>query len=112
MGVISVGQLNLLKSRLMFVALLEESAYEEIHLQPVSRVLTAYTPTFAIQAEFHLGAEMRVTDFLEAFSAAFLPVTNVKLFPLVPPKTELAVSRPFVLLNKKFITMYHVDEAK
>jgi hypothetical protein len=110
LGTIAIPELMVKKSNLMFVTLLDKSDYEDIRLQPNVTVLTVYTSTFAIQAEFHLGGEIRVRDFIDTMISNFIAITDAKLFPLIPSKTELTVRRPFLLLNKNFITMYHGED--
>lgn len=109
---IVIPGLILNKQNLAFVTLLDPSAYEDIRLQTNIAVLTAYTSSFAIQAEFHLGGEMRVRDFLDSLVAAFVAVTNAKLFPLVRPKANITTNHPFVILNTNFITMYHSEDTE
>ena len=82
-----------------------------LHILDIT-VMTIYTSSFAIQGEFHLGGEMRVRDFLDGLVAEFVPVTNAKLFPLVPPKANIATNHPFVIINTNFNTMYHSEDTE
>jgi len=109
---IVIPELILNKQNLAFITLLDPSDYEDIRLQTNIAVLTAYTSSFAIQGEFHLGGEVRVRYFLDSVVAEYVPVTNAKLFPLVPPKANIATHRPFVIINTNFITMYHSEDTE
>ena len=107
LGPLAVPELIINKDNVTMVALLDAADYDDIRLQTSVTVLTAYTPAFAIQAEFHLGGELRVRDFIDGLAYDFVPVTNAKLFPLISSRMKLTDSLPFVILNTNAITMYH-----
>ena len=107
LGSMAAPELVINKKNVVFVALLDKTDYEGIRLAPNIQILTAYTQSYAIQGEFHLGGEMRVRDFIDTLTLDFAPVTNVKFFTLAPPKVNLTATCPFIILNKNFIAMYH-----
>lgn len=107
LGSMAAPELIINKKNVVFVALLDEADHEDIRLAPKIEVLTAYTRSYAIQGEFHLGGEMRVRDLIDTLTLDFAPVTNVKFFTLTPPKVDLSGSCPFIILNKNFIETYH-----
>lgn len=107
LGPLAIPELIINKANVTMVAVLDAADYDDIRLQASITVLTVYTPAFAIQAEFHLGGELRTRDFIDGLAYDFLPATNAKLFPLLPSKLGPTDNLPFVILNKNAITMYH-----
>ncbi|GEM_PF-3581740 len=111
LSTMAIPELVINKKHVVFVALLDPSDYEGIRLPPNIHVLTVYTQNFVIQGEFHLGGEARVRDFIDSLTLDFTPMTNVRLFPSTPPKVNLAVSFPFIIINKNLMNMYHSHDA-
>lgn len=56
-----------------------------------------FTPAFALRADFYKRTDMELVSMLSEMNDAFLPLTNVSIYPL---QGGAAVSRAFVCLNR------------
>jgi hypothetical protein len=99
------------KQELVLVAPLDRADYSGIRLLSNVARLTVYTATYAVQAEFHMGGEMRERDLLDTVTTDFVPVTRAQVFPLVAVKTTVPSPLEFALLNRRFVHAYF-GEAK
>lgn len=108
----TVPELIISKQDIVFVTLLDAADYEDMRLMANISILTVYTAHFVLRAEFHMGGEMRQRDFMDATTSDFIPVTKAQCFPLIPTKTALPDQRPFVVVNKQFVSMYHGEPTR
>ncbi len=102
----AVPQLIVNKNEAVFVILMDRNDYSNIRLLTNVARLTMYTASYAIQAEFHLGGEMRERDLLDTVTTDFVPMTKAQFFPLVPAKTSVPSQVEFALLNRRFVHSY------
>ena len=109
MRTITVPEMSLNSLDVVFLSLKSAEDRAEIRLLPNIERIIAYTPLFILRANFHLGGEIRVRDMIDAMRATFFPITEVTLFPTFNPKAQLPSQYDFLIANKNFMHIYHIE---
>jgi hypothetical protein len=109
MSAFTLPELIINKQELVLIVPLDRADYASIRLLSNVARLTMYTASFAIQADFHLGGEMRERDLLDTVTTNFVPVTKAQFFPLVPAKISVPSQVEFALLNRASVQAYFGD---
>jgi hypothetical protein len=80
---------------------------DQTGLMPRIMPLVAYTSHYAVQGDFHLGADTMAGEVLDSIRCAFLGVTNAQFFPLFQPQAAMIQQAPLVYLHCRAVRMYH-----
>jgi hypothetical protein len=111
LGAFGMEEAILHKHEIVFFSLLSEENRATIRTLKIIERLIVYTPDFVIRANFHLGGEMRVRDLFDALTGRFVPTTQAQIFPLFTPKATITPTAEMLLINKRFISLYHPEKA-
>lgn len=110
LGSVTVAQISINKKELVLVAVLDKADYEGVRLLTNVARLTVYTAAYAINAEFHMGGEMRERDLLDTLTTDFVAITQARFFPLVASRVTLPPVREFSVLNRAHVIGYHGEK--
>jgi hypothetical protein len=80
---------------------------DETGLMPRTEHLVAYTSHYAIQGDFHMGADAVVGDFISSSRAPFVGATNATIFPLFQPRAAIIQNAPLVYIYARAVRMHH-----
>ena len=69
--------------------------------------LVAYTPVAVCKAQFHLAGETRIRDFVDAMQESLLPVSEVRLFPIIELSAPFPTKVDLLLVGRSQIHAYH-----
>ena len=108
---IQVPQVIVNQDEILFIAFGEEDVAEGLTmLKRVERVI-AYTASFVLRGDLHLGAEDQVNDLLDTLRGRFQPLTEAKVFPVIETQVSVTADHTLVLLNTTNIQLYHPESA-
>lgn len=86
-----------------------ETAYskEDTGLLPRIERLVAYTSHFAVQGDFHTGADTLLHDFIAASKSRFVACTSAFIFPLYEAQAAVIQRAPMAFVHRDAVWMYH-----
>jgi hypothetical protein len=84
-----------------------EGTPPSVTLLPRIESLVMYTSQFAFMGKFHLGTDARVTDFAETSLSQYIPVTEVRIFPLFQARPGVINAASLAFIHKTAILTYH-----
>ncbi|MFN2270715.1 MAG: hypothetical protein ACK2US_07765 [Anaerolineae bacterium] len=70
-------------------------------------LLVAYTPVAVCRGYFHMSAEARVRDFIDAVQEQLIPVTEARIFPLVEFPAAFPTETEMILIGRSQLQSYH-----
>ena len=82
-----------------------------VKLLPHHERVILYLGEFVLNCNLSMGADIPLSGVMEALPKRFLPVTEVSLFPLFPPKASLPGVLPVGLVNRQKISHYYGSES-
>lgn len=80
---------------------------DQIGLMPHVERIVAYTSHYAIEAEFHMGADAQPSDLLDSVRVMFLGVTNATFFPLFRSQAAIIQHAPLAFVYRRGMRMFH-----
>jgi hypothetical protein len=80
---------------------------EQTGLMPRTERIVVYTSHYAIQGDFHMGADTLVGELIDSVRVMFLGITDVQFFPLFRPQAALIQQAPLVYVYRRAVRMYH-----
>ena len=80
---------------------------DQILLLPRGERTAVYTDQFMVEAEFHMGADTRLIDFVDSSLQQFVGATDARIYPLFQPRAALVSSSPLIIMQKSAIRFYH-----
>jgi hypothetical protein len=80
---------------------------EHSGLMPRTERVVVYTSHYAIQGDFHMGADALVSDFIESSRAQFVGATNAQIFPLFRSRAAVIQHAPLVYVHRTAARMHH-----
>jgi hypothetical protein len=72
-----------------------------------TELLVAYTPVAVCRGYFHMSAESRIRDFVDAIQEHLIPVTEAHIFPLVELPAPFPSQAEMVLIGRSQLQSYH-----
>ncbi len=66
-----------------------------------------YTDRFVVQANMHPSGEMPVSNIFNVVGGDFLPVSDARLYPLVPTRKLPTDHAQVLIVNKHSVNFYH-----
>ena len=85
----------------------EQAGQSAIKLLPQQQRLILYMGEFVLNCGLSMGQDIPLSGVMEAMAKRFLPVTNLSLFPMFPPKATLPGVLPVALVNRLKISHYY-----
>ena len=76
-------------------------------LPPHSEALVMYLDRFAVSGKFYMGQDVRIGDFIDTGKQQYLPLTDVKMYPLFAARPGLVNTAQLALLHRTAIRLYH-----
>ena len=70
-------------------------------------LLVAYTPVAVCRGYFHMSAEARVRDFIDAIQEQLIPVTEAHIFPLVELPAAFPTETEMIMIGRSQLQSYH-----
>jgi hypothetical protein len=89
----------------------EPAGQAAVKLLPHSERVILYLGGFVLNGKLSMGADIPLSGVMEALPKRFLPITEVSLFPLFPPKALLPGVMPVALVNRQKISHYYASES-
>jgi hypothetical protein len=102
-----LDELHVPKDRCQAIAFETMLSQEQTGLMPRTERLVAYTSHYAIQGDFHMGADTQISDLIDSVRVNFLGVTNAQFFPLFRSQAAITPQAPLVYIYRKGVQMYH-----
>jgi hypothetical protein len=103
----ALPELHILKEVCHVLAFEEMLSQDETGLMPRAERLAVYTSHYAIQANFHMGADSNISDFIETSRLLFIAATDAQIFPLFAPRSALVQQAPLVYVAQSQVRMHH-----
>lgn len=100
-------RLVLRKSEVVLLYFTAEESRASIRPLVRRELLVAYTAVMVCRGYFHLPAEASIHEFIDLLPGQLLPVTDVRLFPLVCLPRPLPSEADLVLLGRNHLQFYH-----
>lgn len=95
------------KRQIESIDLVSPEAQASVQLTSRAELAVLYTDRFIIQANMHPSGDMPVSNIFNVVGGDFLPVSNARLYPLVPTR-KLPTEHALVLVvNKHSVNFYH-----
>jgi hypothetical protein len=76
-------------------------------LPPHTESLVMYVDRFAVSGKFYMGQDVRLGDFIESGKQQYLPLTDVKMYPLFAARPGLMTTAPLAEIHRTAIRLYH-----
>lgn len=76
-------------------------------LPPHAEPLVMYLDRFAVSGRFYMGQDVRLGDFIDSGKQQYLPLTDVKMYPLFAARPGLVSTAPLAVLHKTAIRLFH-----
>lgn len=93
--------------RQVHVLAFEDTPPAGIQLSARSEYLMLYTDAFALLGRWHMLPDARVNDFVDTSLSPFLPVSDLKVYPLFTGRPGLIQASPLGFVHKSQVRMYH-----
>jgi hypothetical protein len=103
----NLPELVVRKDQCHTLAFQSEFSHEDTGLMPHTEQVVVYTSHYAIQGDFHMGADSRVADFIEASKSLFIGATNCYVFPLFQSQAAVIQQAPLIFIARNVVRMHH-----
>lgn len=104
---LQLDEVYLRKDTCQLVAFEDEFSKDESGLLMRSERLVVYTPHYAVQGHFHMGATAELSEFMAGSTRLFVAATDVTIFPLFRAPTALIRRAPLVFMHRDAAQMHH-----
>jgi len=104
---INLPELVIRKVHCGIVAFEDSISAENMKLLPRGEQIALYTDRFIAEGEYHMGADSRIGDFVDISLQQFILAINVRIYPLVAPRTPLVPFAPMIAVHKSAVHLYH-----
>lgn len=95
------------KSQIVAIDMVSPEAQASVQMFSRAELSVLYTERFVIQANMHPTGDMPVSNIFNVVGGDFLPVSDARLYPVIPTR-ELPTDYARVLIvNKSFVIFYH-----
>jgi hypothetical protein len=95
------------RPQIVFMYLNSPETQSSVQLLQRKELLVAYTPIAVCQGYFHMSAEARVADFVDAVQHNFVPVTQARIFPLIELPAPFPTEADLILIGRSQLQSYH-----
>lgn len=76
-------------------------------LMPRVERAAVYTGSYVFQGNFHMGADTRISEFVEASKAMFFGATDITIFPLFEAQAQVVQQAPLIYIMRDAVRMHH-----
>jgi len=80
---------------------------DDTGLMPRTENLAVYTSHYCIQADFHMGSDALLADFISGSKIMFIGATNATFFPLFRTQVAIIQQAPLVFIHRDTVRMHH-----
>jgi len=108
---VNCAEMHLKIQDIWMICPVEPAGQSAIKLLPHQEGVILYLGGFVLNAKLSMGADIPLSGVMEALPKRFLPITEVSLFPLFPPKASLPGVIPVALVNRQKISHYYSSES-
>jgi hypothetical protein len=95
------------KGQIESIDLVSPEAQASVQLTSRAELAVLYTDRFIIQANMHPSGDMPVSNIFNVVGGDFVPVSNARLYPLVPTRKLPTDHTQVLVINKHSINFYH-----
>ena len=95
------------KGQIEAIDLFSLEAQASIQLPSRTELTVLYTNRFVVQASMHPSGDMAVSNLFNVVGGDFLPVSDARLYPLVPTRKLPADHAQVLVVNKYSVNFYH-----
>jgi hypothetical protein len=95
------------KRQVVAIDLVSPEAHASVQLTPRAELAVLYTDRFIIQANMHPSGDMPLSNLFNVIGGDFIPVSDARLYPLVPTRKLPTDSARVLIVNKQSINFYH-----
>ncbi len=67
----------------------------------------AYTDHFAINAQFFMGSDVKLPEYVDSVKQQFLSMTDVTVYPLFQPRAGIVAEAPVAVMHRTAFRMLH-----
>jgi hypothetical protein len=95
------------KKQVVAIDLVSPEAQASVQLASRAELAVLYTDRFVIQANMHPSGDMPLGNIFNVVGGDFIPVSDARLYPLVPTRKLPSDSARVLVINKQSINFYH-----
>jgi hypothetical protein len=95
------------KGQIEAIDLVSLEAQASIQLPSRTELAVLYTDRFVVQANMHPSGDMPVSNIFNVVGGDFLPVSDARLYPLVPTRKLPTDHAQVLIVNKHSVNFYH-----
>ncbi len=98
---------TLAKSQVVALDMVDPRGQRTINVSSRTQLAVLYTSRFIIQANLHPTGDMPISNIPNVIKSDFVPVSRVKLHPLLPTRKLPSLESALMILNWRHIDFYH-----
>lgn len=95
------------KAQILAIDLVSPEAQSSVQMSPRAELSVLYTRRFVIQANMHLSGDMPVSNLFNVMGGDFFPVSDARLYPVLPTRKLPTDTARVLIVNKSFVDFYH-----
>lgn len=103
----TLNELYVRKNECHLIAFESKLSSEDAGMMPRAEQLVVYTSHYAIQAQFYMGSDALISDFIDSSRSQFIVITDVHVFPLFQPRAAVIQHAPVAFMHTKTVQMHH-----
>ncbi|NJN99118.1 MAG: hypothetical protein HC875_36015 [Anaerolineales bacterium] len=98
---------TLAKSQVVALDMMDARAQRTINVSNRTQQAVLYTSRFIIQANLHPTGDMPISNIPNVVKSDFVPLSKVKLHPLLPTRKLPSLESPLMIFNWRHVDFYH-----
>jgi hypothetical protein len=103
----SQPMVTLPKAQILAIDMVSPEAQASVQMSAQAAPAVLFTQRFVMQANMHPSGDMPISNILNVIGGDFFPVSDARLYPVLPTR-KLPTDRATVLVvNKFFVNFYH-----
>jgi len=95
------------KRQVQAIDLVSPEAQSSVQLTSRTELAVLYTDRFVIQANMHPSGDMPIGNIFNVIGGDFFPVSDARLYPLVPTRKLPTDQARVLVVNKYSVNFYH-----
>jgi hypothetical protein len=95
------------KRQIVAIELLSPEAIASISVSQRTELCVLYTACYVIQGGMHVSGELAVTNLLNVLSSDYFPVSQARIYPILPSRKLPADYAYRLIVNRAHVHFYH-----
>ncbi len=104
---ITQSLVTLPKRQIVAVDLVSPEAQASVQVSSRAEQAVLYTERFVIQGNIHPAGDMPLRNVFNVVGGDFLPLSDARLYPVIPTRTLASDYAHLLIINKFFVSFYH-----